>query len=561
MMERYSKVENVRLASMVSQLKTSVRNGLSQAARYGMNTVEDAVDGVLKAASGVPISEAMSRPVEDIFSLFRMMTPSGYEKVDKILSMLPPEQKIKLFKSPILDVTLGTKYARFLTTINRAQEYFFRRMGLDATIRGELAAKGYDVPGDPAKWNIPKEEIAAAGEKAVQKGLELTFAETPAPGTLARSILTAYREFPILRLAFPFPRFAFGNALKFVYNYSPAALLYPPKVKEISDAVGKGDFRPLTRATMGTLALVWAYTYRNQPDAPGEWFNVRVGDNKQVDVRPFAPFSAYLFLAEAIRDAERYAKGIPARLDFQDYLSAAVGMNRIAGTGLSIVDAVMAKQRSPEARWRQIKEVAGDYAASFFIPLQQVKDIVAQVSPEEAIRRDIRGRELTGPVISAIPGLSRTLPPLPAITRPGPAKQENPLMTQFTGLYFKQPTDVEKELSRVGVNFRDMVPVSSGNPDVDRRAAAIAGDFIEKRMSKIMATQTYKKADDPGRQDMLLKSLGAVKDFASRKAEAEYRLRPAKRQEKLRGAPRLIPYGERYPQRELPNFVPSVIPR
>lgn len=533
LMDRFAKLENIRLAAMVSQWQTAVRNAITQTANYGLMVVEDTVDGLAGWKRGQAREVAFARSAEDVHAILRSLTKEGRSELDSILSQMPIESA-RLLDSPIADVTLGSRVARFLTTFTRTQEEYFRRLIFDSTIRGQLREQGFNVEGMPSEWDAPMPEIAKAADFAVKRSLERTWAETP---DYIRGLLQFYGKHPWMRLIQPFPRFFFGNALKFIYQYSPAGFFTPETWAKLQ----AGDTALLTRAAIGTTMLGFATAYRAQPDAPGEWYKIRVG-NKTVDTRPFAPLiSPYLFAGEMILDAGRAARGMPARLESRDLLAFMLGLNRIAGTGLAIFDSVLDKRGNIEAQLRTLKQIAGSYVASFGVPLLMVRDVVAQVSPEDAKYRDIRGNEFLGPIARNLPFAGRLLPESPGVTRPGTQSVEAPLLGQLTGIRTQTPTPVETELSRLGIRFADVMPPSSGKPDVDRRAKEIEGERLEEIVTRIINRESYKQADDAKKKDTLLTVLANIKNAAARRALAEAELRKTTREEKFRGAERTAP--------------------
>ncbi|KKL47793.1 hypothetical protein LCGC14_2331990, partial [marine sediment metagenome] len=268
-MEKFSKVENIRLAAMISQPKTAVRNAMTQYANLGLHVVEDAIQGTFEATRGAPMDVAFARASADIGSFFRYLTPKGRKQVGDILDRVPLEAE-RLMTTPVLDVSMASKTARLLSTFSRTVEFMQRRMIFDGILRGELAAKGYNVKGAPIEWwsKIKPKDIAEAADAAVQGAVRLTFGEK----LRVRAINTIYRDFPFMRLIQPFPRFFFGNAMKFIYNYSPAGFVRP----SVWQAARKGNIKPLTRTLAGTAMLAWATSYRAQEDAPGRWNIVRL---------------------------------------------------------------------------------------------------------------------------------------------------------------------------------------------------------------------------------------------------------------------------------------------
>jgi len=560
-MQKFHWLENVRLASMVSQVKTATRNAYTQAGNYSIKMFEDAVDGALHLPRAKDPQAAFGRLIEDVHALGRMCNRG----LEKSMRMKGKEQKAldqlfdiddlqaaRLLTTPMLDVSMASKYAKAITVLNRFQETTIRKLAFDAATRGELRRMGHDPSGMPETWKIPKEDIAKAVEAGAEEALRITWAQTPKKG-FAKAVLDTYRAFPLLRLLQPFPRFYFGNALGWLWQHSPGALMTP----KVWRATRAGDYRPLVRAGVGMMTLAWATSYRARDDSPGAWYKIKIG-GKEIDTRPFAPMIApYLLAGELILDQMRESRGEIPRLGMQDIAKGLVGLNRVAGTGLAVVDAVFDNRGTWEWRWKQMKEVAGSYVGSFLVPLLQVRDVIAHWDPEERLYRDTSGAPFTGQIQRNIPLLDKSLPPMPATTRPGYVESESPLMSQITGILPKQSTHVETELSKLGISWRDIVPPADGPPEVTRKSKAYLGNMIEKPMSALFQSKAYRNVDDAQRQEMVMKVLGALRSAAARRAEAESGIRKTLRIERNRGAPRFVPLGTPPP---LPRRIRPVTP-
>lgn len=546
--ERIHRIEDVRRALMVAQWKTAVRNAITQGKAYSLKVVEDAIQGTANwKVKGMPREQAFAEAVHDIIAVGRRFSEKGADElaqlIDRISDIEIPErdfygkvETVRLLESPISDLTIGGRIANIATTFTRTQEMFYRKLIFDATVRGKLAAKGYKVDGPPSQWNVPAEELAKAAEFAVSEALERTFAAQP-KGRLAKDIMRLWHDFPVLNLIQPYPRFYFVNAMRFIYEYSPAGFISPKLWRDIA----KGDTKLLTRAAIGTTMVAMSWAYRRDENAPRQWYKIPVGGGKSLDVRPFAPFSTYLFLGEILADVERGLKGKPTRLSRRDYVLGALGMNRIAGTGLALVDAFAEKNRDFEATIATAKEVAGNYLASFLVPMLMARDLAATFSEEERKIRDIRGNEITGSARRMIPGLARTLPAAPAVTRKGSAMISTPLLSQLTGLSVKRETPVERELFRLGIHMGQIRPPSSGVPEVDRRAAELMGERLPDVLYSRITSQSYRAKDDAQKADIVLRILDGLRNDAAKRALGEARLRKTKRVERLRGAPRTAP--------------------
>lgn len=436
------RLENVRRGLLVTQLATTMRNIVSQAGRYSLNVADEALQSVLM---GRPARETLGQLMDNVIAPFRVLGSAERRALVETLEEAPDQALRLMSRHSMIEAGLETKTVRWLNTLNRAQERMFQSFAFDAKLRDEMRKRGLDLLLTPAD-QIPHEAI----QRATQHALELTFAQG-AQGPIAKGMLEVFQKVPFLTTINPFPRFNYANALRFLYEFSPAgtARLFS---KEVVEQMASGNpelaAKAISRASLGTLMLTTALAYRQSPDAGERPDEVRVG-TQTVSLQAYAPFSTYLYLAEGMLDATR----APAdrKMSLADYSKLVVGLNRIAGTGLIFVD--LLRDRSPEDVAQEFsnlaREFAGQYAGGFAVPLRTAKDLLASVSPEESIRRETRTEPLTGPIRANIPGLSQTLPPAASPIRPGLLMEEHPLLRQATGLSLKEKTEVEHLVDRL----------------------------------------------------------------------------------------------------------------
>lgn len=137
-------------------------------------------------------------------------------------------------KNKILGKLLDPKLRNQVTVMNRLQEFTTRSAVFDAALRTELAARGvnptelYMKPfGDIVK-QVGAEELDLAVSTATHTALDYTFASSPYPGSVPSLLLHTFSRIPILspllRTTYPFPRFNFVAAPRFIYDHSPMAL-------------------------------------------------------------------------------------------------------------------------------------------------------------------------------------------------------------------------------------------------------------------------------------------------------------------------------------------------
>lgn len=509
----YIPTENVRRAMMTAQIATTARNILSQSARYSVEVLDQAVQGTIRG-------DGLGNAPHLAFSFFQNMSKKRLQGVLTALDDVPDVQM--LLTTPSGEATLGGRFSRAVNVLNTAQEMFFRRAIFDGTIRGELARRGLDVGAHLANPRAIPEDIIKEG---VDRALEVTFAALPMKGSFGRAVLETYRHLPILTTVHPFPRFL-ANSYKFLLDFSPAGYF------RLLGRDGAGKFHaanPATRAKMlsqasvGTAMLGMAFGLRNSDLAGEKWYHVQYG-GKHYDMRPFAPFSTYLFLAEAmqtlgeigtdvLRDGKSLRDAMTARrsLSGYDIIQGIVSVSRLAGTGLFAVE--LLKPQSLERGMDLIRDFASAYIGSFTVPLRTFRDFVAGIDPEEAIIRDTK-KSFFAQAQSNVPVLSQQLPPRHVPTREAPIATENPWMRQFTGLSGQTLNRLETEMDRLALPTFEVTQFT-GDPEADRLIAQRAGKMVAVVGPRLLDSASYKRATDTQRVYLLDQMFGAANQTAA----------------------------------------------
>src|SRR3990167_7668369 len=494
----YKAVDLPRRGAMVSQWATAARNLISQTGRYTLGTIDDAFQGTFRVAKGEPAGKAFSPFLEDIHAIVRQVTPSGRKRLGEILESNLLE-KNKLFGTPVGDIALTNKVVKFMNVLNTSQEYFFRKIGFDSKFTSNLVQAGFDPSNMKA---VPGDIFHKAFREATDSALELTFAAQPKYG-LGKTVMNMYREAPFLTaLGNPFPRF-WTNAVKFLFDFSPAGfskLLTPKTFKSLTSPDSALAAKAVSQATIGTLMWGAGYAIRNSPFAGDKWYEIKMPDGKTLDTRAFAPFSTYMFIGQVLKD--------PSKLNNFDWADALLSINRIAGTGLTVVDTLRGKGVDDAKKF--LAEFSGQYLGGFSVGLRTYSDILAQFRPEAAITRSTKENPVFGPFLSNIPFAAETLPALPRLTREGPYTRENPLLRQLTGLTLKQKNFTESKIDRLGIEMKDLIP-RTGDKKIDRLITENTGKIFGQLTPRIQGSRVYQGLDDEGRKQYLKDLFSDVK--------------------------------------------------
>jgi hypothetical protein len=302
-----------------------------------------------------------------------------------------------------------------------------------------------------------------------------------------------------------------------------AAELANPKTKALA----------YTKSAAGLAMLALALAYRSSDDAPDHWYEVKlpafvpVFGGKPVSFEAFAPFITFNLFAEGIRAA--VAKhGTPAMqetfntvkkppvVEPKDLFRAAVGLNRIAGTGLVFVD-LFTKGGS----WPRVQDFFDQYVGGFSTTFSSYKNLVAPVRPQEAVIRDVSTAfPLTGPFRRNIPGLAETLPPSPSITRAEPRRIEHPVLGELTGLSLRTYTALEHKVNRLGLSWYELGP-QTGVPEADL--------ILKKTMGKILDTPAierrvtspwFERLPNPAQEKVLRELFSSARTAATQRLAA-----------------------------------------
>lgn len=485
-MAKFYQVESTRRAFLVTQLATSVRNAISQSARVSLGSIDEAFQGAIKATVGGEgdFVKQVGNGLDMWSAAYNRLSPAGRKQLDNILNAEGNEIiKNRLLGSPVHEVAMGSKVANILNTPNRLQEFFFRKMAFEAKLTQLLEKSGQSIKNiDPSK--IPQGML----EEAVQYGLEMTFSAMP-KSEMAKKFVQDWAKNPVMTaLANPFPRFAFGNALPFMVNFSPIGFMKamnPKVVAELASGNPEMFAQSASKAILGTSMLGMANWIRNSEYGGEKWYEVNV-NGKTIDTRSFAPFNTFLLISEAANH--------PERLKAQDWIQAAIGLNRVAGTGLVVTDLFRGKKL--ENAVDIVKRFIGEYAGSFTVPARTAKDIYAQFNPEEGYRRDVRESPMIGPSQKNIPVVSQSLPEARTPARVGPITDEYPAVRQFSGLSLRVKEPLEKEVDKLGIDVERIYP-RTGVPEADRKLSEIMAPAVTKVVPQIINNPEYQKLGNP----------------------------------------------------------------
>jgi hypothetical protein len=222
--------------------------------------------------------------------------------------------------------------------------------------------------------------------------------------------------------------------------------------------------------------------------------------------------------------AKRQRDGTLTNLKTSDLLQGILSTNMRAGTGLFIADELMgaiAGIKSGEKFEQKAQEFVGQFGRGFFLPLQQITDVIAEFDESLRVQRDTRTEPLFGPIKSTIPGLAQTLPERESPTRAATPEIVSPLFKQLTGLRaIQEKNPAEKELDRLGFESREILS-STGNREADRLMAKNLGPLIETSLVRYIKSEPYQRLSDVQKGALLRRYMIKLRAVAKRRSIGE----------------------------------------
>lgn len=532
-MRSLGRFDRVRRGLIVTQLATSSRNAIATTGRMALSAVDEAFQGAIKGAGALIAGKGAAKAFDEIkdglniFSGFvGRLSSKNRAQLTKILEA-PENETVRLFSQAGDELLLGGKAVQLLNTVNRTTEFFFRKIAYESKLRQLLRRRDKDFGTISANQILHDEH-----KMAIDYALEMTFASAPKSKT-GKAIVEFMTKFGTT--VNPFPRFAYANALPFIVDHSPLGMLHmlKPSVWKGLARGNSDEFAKIaSRVTMGSLMMASAGHIRNSDMAGENWYDIKVGD-RTIDTRAFAPFSTYMFFAEMIGNPGA-AKN---RASLPEFATMIVGLNRVSGTGLILIDALRA-QKSEQA-FDTMKRFTGQYFGSFTVPFRTAKDVVSAFDPEEAIIRDMRTDPVIGPVINNIPFVSQLLPEKPSALKrerltlrtleqkgtwiekfTGKPFAWGPLLRQATGLSLRDRNALEKETLSLGIRIDEIRP-STGIPDADNRLAEYMGGVLEEAGEKVIKSPAYKALTDGEKLAVMKDLFTSGRKFASQRLAVE----------------------------------------
>jgi hypothetical protein len=316
--------------------------------------------------------------------------------------------------------------------------------------------------------------------------------------------------------------------------------------EKFMSAIANGDTKQFVKSAMGTAGFLSAYQLRGSEYAGERWYEIRPsvdvaralgieinekGIPGTIDMRPFNPFSSYVFAADV---ALKWNEDRLHQITTKDIVMGMASTNLRAGAGLYVVDqfldsmATAYQSGGPESVkdfLGAVSKGAAEYTSTIWsgmlVPMQQIKDIVMHFDESQRTLRDASAEPLLGQFKRRIPYADETLPEVQLPTRAAAPRTENPVGRQTTGMTVRGPKNsAERELDRMGFT-RGNILSGSGDDEFDRISAKHMGPLVEKIITPFVESEAYKGMSDEMKNSMMEKMLAKVRSGAKAMASAE----------------------------------------
>lgn len=559
-----SRLERESKAYMVSGLGTTIRNvygtmgalTLDAASRLLEGTIYETGKLVKSAATGSfkrgDFSQSMSNIVRDSFSTLVKLNDAGMtaETMDLILADNPKLRSLMLNSLQESGDQELSKGARFVNSLNVAQDALFRRAVFTASVERSLRRVGMDMMEILANdKKIPTSILNNAADDA----LKATFSYMPKTKaatsienmteTAANYIIRGIEKFPGSSLAVPFPRFM-ANAIAFQYKYSPFGaasglsdilqatdkfLTNPAAIKKTAqgkvtdeaieiDRLFRDGTRKFSQGVVGTAMIYAAYKYRLE-NQDTKWNNIQAEDGSTVDIRSIFPAGPAFWIGDTLAKSKLKKE---EEIKVSEGIETMAGLKLPAGTQGTIFETLPELLSGTEGKdsdraLKAIGKVMGNFVGRFMQPGQPVFSYFDLIDRESGIVRDPNVVEAEGwkDIIAVSAGnvLKSKVPaletPLPVVGR-GKAdlpeylpylREETPIRA---GEFFSTLAGVrvvprgnklEQEVERLNLDPYQMFG-STGDKIYDRAVIKEAGQWIKQMVLPRIDSREYNAMTD-----------------------------------------------------------------
>lgn len=450
-------------------------------------------------------------------------------QVEHVFSFVDPDVQMKgRFGSA------ANKLIRGLTYFNRWQEFNFRRVFLEASLKAEIKRRGINPEN---LENLPLERVKEIVLPALEDAMRRTFADSP-KSTVGKGLLKLYDQGRPFTTAFhPFMRFAI-NSMKYVTRHSPAIAFSPyhwTKIYRLLNSGRPADVlvasRILSEGLVGMVFVGIAYLAAESKYGGPKW-NLYYDPETRRPIwnwKPFMPIGLYPYFGHVMKRAREHARavketraetgvetgaatytvdhvaGLASEIFSKDSLDALVSLNRMAGSGLIFVELLLngdrVLPRDPVQKDQEItnlsKEFFGSYFGGFTTPVRMLRDVFALWNSDNQEVPSARSEPFIGNLVRSFPNeVQRLMGREPLQTAASPTKGYFPPIPDvgpFPGSTFRQivPLHTSQEADRLRYEIDRLVedqkaqystffPARTGNRVIDELKTRFFGEFMNK---------------------------------------------------------------------------------
>jgi len=456
----FRNLDALRLASMTSQVGTTVRNTVGGYTRVGfdvLNSVfDEAVQRSVSLLKGEKSTQTFKESAQNIFAVaYGLINKEQSTAVESIFAMGFQNKASKLFRqlADLEDLTgiglkgrqpptklsnITTGIGRNLNVFNTLSDNMFKRAAFMGNLTRELnkikrvrLSEGKKVAdGELDMLQIMKDgrfnEVfgTKGGQKALDRAVEdsLYFTYQASPKSpMGNLLVQGANKLPFLTTSvIPFPRFL-ANAMRFTYEYSPIYLLTSSKVrgelartagKEVSEEFGVRSYTETAKGLTGLAFLFAGQAFRSSEYAGEKWHDGKSASGETYSMLPFFPAAPYLFFGDLINRALK-GEDVIDRKTFKETMQAVTGMQMgKAGFGLYAMDKLVDdignifEGQDEDAAYYAIKKVGAEFASNiistYTMPITPLQDTynTFYAPDDERIRRDNNIEDLSSLIIA-----------------------------------------------------------------------------------------------------------------------------------------------------------------
>ena len=378
-----------RATMMTSGVMTSIRNAEVTAQYFIIDGIDRALRATLRKGLGdkALTMDELGASYVYLGDVLKTLNPANKLKGsgDQILKILRANRQ-QVEKAMALlrkshEVSVPNRVMAIASVLNNMQEYFFRRMAIEASLRSSLRARGKNFDTIHPR-DITKKEL----QDAFENGFTMTMAKSgmkeldDVSGRVTKGTLDHLQESPVFKLfVMPFPRFVFRNMLPFIRDFSPLGYFRAINPKVLNKlAHGKPEEMAgiMSKAMIGSTLLGFGMAMRGSEELStyttpsGERVRAKYyqwvrkdaqGRDYTVDLRVISPtVGPYLYMAEQFL----YPKNVTP----QDLGELTLGLRRWGALAMSAPYEFFTKGDDPTTTKHfatNMGKAIGEFAGSF----------------------------------------------------------------------------------------------------------------------------------------------------------------------------------------------------